>query len=782
MASPDLVFAAAIGAVCLALAAILWAVSVRRGANEQLAQNCERLIRLEALADAAQASAEAFDSAMLTIEDGRARLAWGVDSFGACAGLLGLDGAQAVAAPDTVIDALMRADPDHRRRLSALFEQGEACAFQVRGPLGLVSVDGRASGACAWVRLQPVIAADGGLPSAARFAALLDAWPHPTWVNSAAGSLIWANAAWLGAVDAKSLEDAIARKLVFDQEALALTREAADRGEARDTLRWASIKGQRRAFRITAQPLAGGDIGAWALDVTDAEDGREALKRHQQAHDETLNHLADAVAIFSSAKLLTFYNTAFAELWGLEPAWLADAPSHAEVLDRLRQRRRLPETVDYSRWKAGELSWYEALTPAPDDLWTLPDGRTLRVVRQPHPLGGLLLLFSDMTGELRLKAQYNALIQVQQATLDKLNDAVAVFGSDGRLRLHNEAFARFWNVTPAAIESAADFDGVVELCVPRLHDQQFWRELKGRVADPDPRARIAMSGEAKTSDDRIVAFQSRPLPDGATLIAFADITDTRRLEQAVRERSGALAEAERLKRDFVGNVSYELRTPLTTIIGYSELLDYAGEALPARSRDHVAAVRAAASQLARSIDDVLDTAQIDAGEMALDIGDVHVAELLAEAAKRWAREAATGEIRIDIVCEPDVGVIRADSKRLDQSLDHLMEHAVMQTPPGGVVTLAARRALSEIQIQVSDTGRGIPFHVQAHIFDRFVGRDRGGPGLGLALVKALVELHGGWVALESEPGHGATFTCHLPEVAQAGMGQAELFQGDQAAS
>ena len=129
--------------------------------------------------------------------------------------------------------------------------------------------------------------------------------------------------------------------------------------------------------------------------------------------------------------------------------------------------------------------------PSPDDLWTLPDGRTLRVVRQPHPLGGLLLLFSDMTGELRLKAQYNALIQVQQATLDKLNDAVAVFGSDGRLRLHNEAFARFWNVTAAALDEAYDFDGVVELCVPRLHDQQFWRELKGRVTDPDPSARIA---------------------------------------------------------------------------------------------------------------------------------------------------------------------------------------------------------------------------------------------------------------------------------------------------
>ncbi len=768
-AAPDLIVAAAAGAVCLALAATLWALSVRHQADRRIAAARQRL---EGLADTAQASAEAFDSALLRFEDGGCQLAWGGEAFRLCAKLMGLDETQALAQPRLVVEALMDANPDHRRRLIALFETGEPCAFQARGDQGVVSLDARSAGVSAWLMLRPMIASDGGLPPAARFAALLDALPQPAWVCSIAGGLIWANQAFLEAVDAASLEDAVTRKLGFDRAASALIADVAKTGAPRQVLSWTPVKGQRRAFRICARPLEGGDIGVWALEVTEAEETREALKRHVEAHDETLNHLGDAVAIFSAAKKLTFHNTAFAELWGLEPAWLAEHPSHGEVLDRLRQRRRLPETADYSRWKTGELGWYEAMGPAADDLWTLPDGRTLRVVRQPHPLGGLLVLFSDITDELRLKAQYNALIQVQQATLDKLNDAVAVFGSDGRLRLHNEAFARFWNVAPGAIEAAYDFDGVVELCVPRLHDAQFWRELKGRVTDPDPRARIAVSGEAKTSDDRIVAYQSRPLPDGATLVAFADITDTRKLEKAVAERSAALAETERLKRDFVGNVSYELRTPLTTIIGYAELLDGAGEALPERSRAHVASVRAAAGHLARSIDDVLDMAQIDAGEMALDLGDVRIRDLLSEAAARWAREAA--EVSIEVSCDPEIGIIRADARRLAQSLDHLVENALLQTPPGGTVTLSARRALSEIQIQVADTGRGIPFHVQAHIFDRFVGRDRGGPGLGLALVKSLIELHGGWVALESEPNHGATFTCHLPETALGGGGQPEL--------
>ena len=226
----------------------------------------------------------------------------------------------------------------------------------------------------------------------------------------------------------------------------------------------------------------------------------------------------------------------------------------------------------------------------------------------------------------------------------------------------------------------------------------------------------------------------------------------------------------------MGNVSYELRTPLTTIIGYSELLDFAGDALPAKAQGYIGSVRSAASQLARSIDDVLDMAQIDAGEMALDVGDVPIGGLLAEAAERWAREAANLEATVEIVCDDETGLIRGDAHRLGQALDHLLENALRQTPRGAAVTLTGARAGREITLKVTDKGRGIPFHVQAHIFDRFIGREQGGPGLALALVKAIVELHGGWVALESEPGAGSTFTLHLPEEAIVeGPGQREMF-------
>ncbi|WP_369057910.1 ATP-binding protein [Caulobacter sp. 73W] len=765
----DLILAATAGAVSLAVCATLWSVAQRRRHEEQMAGLKRQLRDAQTLTSAAQASAEAFDSALIAIDDGEAMLASGIDSLIACAAVFGIDRPEAQA----VVNAVMRAEPDHAKRLRALFDRGEPCAFEARGPKGAVSVEGRAAGAIAWLRLT-ALDEDEGLPTAARFAAFLDARRDPAWIAGGDGALQWANAAWLRAVGAASFADAVARQLSFDRPAEALASEAANLGKKREAVRHVPIEGRRRAFKFIADPLEGGGAGVWSVDVSELESVREAFKKHVEAHDETLNYIGDAVAIFSQQRRLSFHNTAFAELWGLEPAWLADSPTHSEILDRLRQRRRLPETVDYAKWKASELAHYEDIRPQADDMWTVPDGRTLKVVRQPHPLGGMLVLYSDITGELRLKAQYNALIQVQQATLDKLTDAVSVFGSDGRLRLHNDAFARFWNVGAADLEAAGDFERVVELCQHRIHDLQFWRELKGRVADPDPQARAPISGEIKDSDSRIIAYQSRPLPDGATLIAFSDITDTRQLEQAVADRSMALAEAQRLKRDFVGNVSYELRTPLTTIIGYSELLEHMGESMPERARAHLSSVRTAASQLARSIDDVLDMAQIDADEMALDVQDIRVYDLLADAEARWIERAQGGRITLDLSCDPAVGLIRGDPKRLGQVLDHLMENALLQTPQGGKVTLSATRAVGEMRLQVADTGRGIPFHVQAHIFDRFVDRDRGGPGLGLALVKALVELHGGWVALESEPGAGAVFTCHLPEAVLSGAAQPEL--------
>jgi signal transduction histidine kinase len=774
MAEADIAYVATAGAAGLALALSAWAARLR-------GRLAERAGAAETALSAARAALADRDGALAAFEDARLALtpdgqtrrlgataAWnaitrelaGEETAGTDPALVVLDAVRAAAGP----------------RLDALIDQGEPFDAVLDGAGGAWAVEGRSSAGAAWLRLSRLglvgTAAESGL------GLLADAYPAPTWITDAAGRLAWANRAWLAEMKADNIDAARDKGLSFDRGADAIVAEAGRLHQRQEGFRWTTGGGRRRAWRIVAEPAPGGAgaVLAFALDMTEAEETRDTLRRHVEAHDETLNHLADAVAIFGPSKRLAFHNTAFQQLFNIDPAWLDERPTHAELLDRLRQRRLLPEVIDYAGWKARELDFYGAAEAAPDDSWSLPDGRTLRVVRQPHPLGGVLLLFSDITDELQLRSRFNAQIQVQKATLDKLNDAVAVFGSDGRIRLHNEAFDTFWGVGGEALDAAGDFDAVAGLCHDTMPDPALWLGLKARVADPDPESRVPISGEGRTADGRIASWQTRPLPDGATLVAFSDITARRGLEQALAAKAQALEESTALKREFVGSVSYELRTPLTTIVGYSELLETQAD-LPERSRQHAGAIRIAASQLAGSIDDVLDMAQIDAGEMELTLGDVRVSDLLDEAADK-VRERIVGRgATLTVACPAGLKPIRADPQRVGQALEYLLDNAARAVSEGGAVTLTAEAAPSEVRIRVEDTGRGIPYHLQAHVFDRFVKRERGGPGVGLALVKALVELHGGWAEVESEPGKGAAFILHLPLEAQSAAAAPELRLG-----
>lgn len=775
MAEADIAFAAAAGAAGLALSISVWAWRLRQAVAVR-----ESMIERDRAAGALSraqhdAALTAFDDVRIGLTPGEPPLLLGRDEIIEALRLAFARDVQGT--PGAALAEALHAR--HPEAIDALLAEGTS--FEARDG-DHWKIEGSPVNGIGWLKLSPVTPTvahethdgENGLGAGL----IADASPSPTWVVDHDGRLVWANRAWLAEVNSPSVEAAREAGASFDRSADQLAAEAGRVGSHQEGFRWTAGDGRRRAWKILAEPLAGagGPVLVFAIDMTEAEETRDTLRRHVEAHDETLNHLADAVAIFGPSRRLAFHNTAFQTLFNLDPAWLDERPTHAELLDRLRQRRMLPEVIDYAGWKHRELEFYEATEAAADDSWSLPDGRTLRVVRQPHPLGGILLLFSDITGELSLRSRFNAQLQVQTATLDKLNDAVAVFGSDGRLRLHNEAFERFWSLSAERLEEAGDFDAVAELCKTALPDAALWLGLKARVADPDPESRIAVSGEGRTTDGRIAAWQTRPLPDGATLVAFSDVTARRELEQALAQREAALKESQALKREFVGSVSYELRTPLTTIVGYSELLETMGD-LPERSRQHAGAIRVAAAQLTGSIDDVLDMAQIDAGEMELSLGDVRIRDLFAEAVEKHRPRIEGRGATLKAVAAANLPPIRADARRLAQAVDHLLDNAGRSVSEGGSVSLRAEANSSELRIRVEDTGRGIPYHLQAHVFDRFVKRERGGPGVGLALVKALVELHGGWAEVESEPGKGAAFILHLPLEADSVAAPPELALG-----
>jgi signal transduction histidine kinase len=594
---------------------------------------------------------------------------------------------------------------------------------------------------------------------------LLDASAHPAWTRDTNGRVAWVNQAYVRAVEAKDRQDAAARGLeLLDSlscEQASRTREA---GTVWHERRNVVVAGERRLMEVFDAPLASGS-GGMAYDLSELEALRADHARQMDSHIRTLDQIATAIAIFDHGKNLIFANAAYRQLWAMEQSFLEQKPSDSEILDRLRAARRLPEQADFRGWKNGLLALYHSLEPAPQ-IWHLPDGRTIRVGFDPNPQGGLTYLFDDVTERFTLESQYNALARVQTETLDALQEGVAVFGADGRLKLYNPSFGRMWRLPLALLTEKPHIDVVANGCRLLLPDDAAWTDLCSVVAGLHA-ARMGFERRMPRTDGSIVDCAAAPLPDGGTLLTFIDVTDGVNVERALTERNQALEAAERLRDDFVHHVSYELRSPLTNIIGFVQLLgDSSVGPLNEKQREYANYVLKSSAALLAIINDILDLATIDRDSMELRIEDVDIARTIGEAAEGVQDRLADSHVELSLVMPGDIGVFRADGKRIRQILFNLLSNAIGFSDAGQTVTLAAFRRDEDIVFKISDNGRGIPPEILDKVFNRFESNSLNsrhrGVGLGLSIVRAFVELHGGRVLIDSAPGEGTVVTCIFP--------------------
>lgn len=593
---------------------------------------------------------------------------------------------------------------------------------------------------------------------------LVEALPFPIWTRNEAGKLVSANSAYARAVDARSGVDATRRGIeLFDRAAREELFRAHEAAKAYAGRLPAIVAGARRTFDVLAFPARRGSTGI-GIDATESESLRAEFKRMVEAHRRTLDQLPTGVAIFGSDQRLSFYNTAYQSLWDLDAAFLDTRPTDSAVLEQLRAARKLPEEQDFRQWKAQLHVAYHALEPR-EFTWHLPDGRTLRVVTTPNPEGGVIYLFHDNTKRLDLERRYDAMIKVQGETLDNLSEAVAVFGSDGRLRLFNPAFARLWKLDPAALAERPHIEAVIGWCNALSGDNPIWPALRATVTAIDHREPV--TGRIERRDGSAANCATVPLPDGATLVTFQDVTDSVNIERALRERNEALEEADKLKIDFVHHVSYELRSPLTNIIGFSHFLgDPVTGPLTNKQREYLGYIQISTNALLAIINNILDLATIDAGAMKLNLGTVDIRKTMEAAAEGVQDRLVQSGISLNIRAAPDIGSFVADERRVRQALFNLLANAIGFSPAGETVTLSAQRLRDAVVFSVTDHGPGIPPDVKDKVFDWFethsLGSRHRGAGLGLSLVRSFVELHGGTVTLDSAIGRGTTVTCVFP--------------------
>jgi signal transduction histidine kinase len=593
---------------------------------------------------------------------------------------------------------------------------------------------------------------------------LIETLPFPIWARDEAGKLVFVNTAYARAVDCRDPAEAVQRGIeLFDRTARDELFRAHEGARAYAGRLPAIVGGTRRTFDVLTFPARRGGAGI-GIDATEAEVMRAELKRMTEAHRRILDQLPTGVAIFGSDQRLAFYNEAYRSLWDLDAAFLDQGPDDSAVLDRLRGARKLPEEQDFRQWKAQLHEAYRALEPR-EFTWHLPDGRTLRVVTTPNPEGGVIYLFHDNTARLDLERRYDAMLKVQGETLDNLTEAVAVFGSDGRLRLFNPVFARMWKLEPGVLAERPHVEAVIAWCHALSGDNPIWTALRTTVTAIDNRESV--TGRIERRDGSAADCATVPLPDGATLVTFQDVTDSVNVERALRERNEALEEADRIKIDFVHHVSYELRSPLTNIIGFSHFLgDPVTGPLTEKQHEYLSYIQVSTNALLAIINNILDLATIDAGAMRLNLGQVDIRRTMEAAAEGVQDRLVASGIALNIRSAPDIGSFVADERRVRQVLFNLLANAIGFSPAGETVTLSARRLKDAVVFSVTDHGPGIPADVKDKVFDWFethsLGSQHRGTGLGLSLVRSFVELHGGSVTLDSAVGRGTTVTCVFP--------------------
>jgi len=610
------------------------------------------------------------------------------------------------------------------------------------------------------------------------YRAMLDALPIMVWRRSRDLSLAQVNKAYVDAIGPGAGDDDTLPSELEDLEANVegqIAARAQSIGTPQSESRHVVIDGARRLLEFNEVPTGHMGVIGYAIDFTQLEEVQEELSSHVAAQSDVLENLAVAVAIYGSDTRLKFYNSAYARLWDADSAWLDSEPTLGDELETLRDRRLVSEEVDFRAYKQEQLALFTSLIAPTETLVHLPDGKTLFKRISPHPLGGLMFTYEDVTDRLTMEAQYNTLIEVQRRTLDNLYEGVALVGPDGRLKLCNSAYSRIWQFSEADLAGEPQVAGLVDKSrhFYGIEDADEWDETRREVTDR-LMSREPLSGNFERADGSVIQYTGVPLPDGMMLMTYFDVSDSNRVERALRERNEALEESDRLNSEFVANVSYELRTPLNTIIGFAEVLngDMFGP-LNERQSEYIGGILEASEALLELINDILDLATIEAGYMTLDRGQFDIHTMIAGVFALNRERARGKEQKLVLDCAPDIGSMFADERRLKQVLFNLVSNAIKFTPERGVITLASRVVGDQVEFRVADTGVGIHADERERVLEKFErgnrprGRQSGvGAGLGLSLVKSFVELHGGDVQIESEPEEGTAIVCRLPRRAQ----------------
>ncbi len=359
---------------------------------------------------------------------------------------------------------------------------------------------------------------------------LLDAMDLPVWLRDDKGKIVFVNRRYLDFIDAKNKKEAVER----GEEILNVNGESVSKNLAFLALKANKPKtqkanvvlnGERISFEAAEFPFYGEEnldkiyTTGVLIDVSELDCLKRNLKTHQNAHLEILSSLGTAFAVFDAHKKLAFYNKAFREFWKLEEVFLETKPAYNSFLEVIRSNRMLPEVPDFSLYKQEEEKEFGNTLSAKEDLMHLPDGKTFRRVRLPHPAGGMIFAFEDITDRLAAARAYNSLLNVKNQILDNIFDAVLIFTPQGKLDFYNRAYIKLWSAEESFLKNRPNILEVIESQKKLFGKIKNWKEFKQELLE------FITNRESKgfilpRSDETNIEILTCSLSDESTMVTY----------------------------------------------------------------------------------------------------------------------------------------------------------------------------------------------------------------------------------------------------------------------